>query len=66
MPRVVALYRYPLKGFTPEKCDTLTVLPKGESPVTGFSGFASPIRKHPMMRGAAANSRVRHNSDYKC
>jgi uncharacterized protein len=47
MPRVVALYRYPLKGFTPEKCDTLTVLPKGESPVTGFSGFASPIRKHP-------------------
>jgi hypothetical protein len=51
MPRVVALYRYPLKGFTPEKCDTLTVLPKGESPVTGFSGFASPIRKHPMMRG---------------
>ena len=22
MPRVVALYRNPLKGFTPEKCDT--------------------------------------------
>ena len=29
MPRVVALYRYPLKGFTPEKCDTLTVLSEG-------------------------------------
>jgi len=29
MPRVVALYRYPLKGFTPEHCDTLTVLPEG-------------------------------------
>jgi uncharacterized protein YcbX len=43
MPRVVALYRYPLEGFTPEKCDTLTVLSEGRSPVTGFSGFASPI-----------------------
>jgi len=29
MPRVVALYRYSLKGFTPEKCDTLTVLSEG-------------------------------------
>lgn len=29
MPRVVALYRYPLKGFTPEECDTLTVLSEG-------------------------------------
>ena len=29
MPRVVALYRYPLEGFTPEKCDTLTVLSEG-------------------------------------
>ncbi|MBS1217828.1 MAG: sulfurase [Proteobacteria bacterium] len=29
MPRVVALYRYPLKGFTPEHCTTLTVLPEG-------------------------------------
>jgi uncharacterized protein YcbX len=29
MPRVVALYRYPLKGFTPEHCDSLTVLPEG-------------------------------------
>jgi uncharacterized protein YcbX len=29
MPRVVALYRYPLKGFTPEHCTTLTVLPDG-------------------------------------
>jgi len=26
MPRVVALYRYPVKGFTPESCETLTVL----------------------------------------
>jgi len=25
--RVVALYRYPLKGFTPESCDRVTVLP---------------------------------------
>jgi uncharacterized protein len=27
--RVVALYRYPIKGFTPEVCDTLTVLEEG-------------------------------------
>ncbi|MBX3650974.1 MAG: MOSC domain-containing protein [Burkholderiales bacterium] len=29
MPQVVALYRYPLKGFTPEHCSALTVLPEG-------------------------------------
>lgn len=29
MPRVAALYRYPLKGFTPEDCQSLTVLPEG-------------------------------------
>ena len=29
MPRVAALYRYPVKGFTPEECATLTVLAEG-------------------------------------
>ena len=29
MPRVAALYRYPVKGFTPERCDALTVLESG-------------------------------------
>lgn len=29
MPHVVALYRYPIKGFTPESCERLTVLPEG-------------------------------------
>ena len=29
MPHVVALYRYPVKGFTPEACKTLTVLDEG-------------------------------------
>lgn len=29
MPRVVALYRYPVKGFTPETCHALTILPQG-------------------------------------
>jgi uncharacterized protein YcbX len=29
MPRVVALYRYPVKGFTPEARETLTVLDEG-------------------------------------
>src|ERR1041385_8876859 len=35
MARVVALYRYPVKGFTPEECDTLTVL--GEGRIAGDS-----------------------------
>lgn len=29
MPRVAALYRYPVKGFTPEACEVLTVLDEG-------------------------------------
>jgi uncharacterized protein YcbX len=29
MPRVVALYRYPVKGFTPEPVERITVLPGG-------------------------------------
>lgn len=29
MPKVVALYRYPVKGFTPESCSRITVLPGG-------------------------------------
>lgn len=29
MPRVVALYRYPVKGFTAEACPSLEVLPEG-------------------------------------
>jgi uncharacterized protein YcbX len=29
MSKVVALYRYPVKGFTPEACESLTVLDEG-------------------------------------
>jgi len=29
VPRVIALYRYPVKSFTPEACETLTVLEEG-------------------------------------
>ena len=29
MPRVAALYRYPIKGFTPEECNVLTALDEG-------------------------------------
>ena len=29
MPHIAALYRYPVKGFTPEACNTLTVLDDG-------------------------------------
>jgi uncharacterized protein YcbX len=29
MAQVAALYRYPVKGFNPEECETLTVLDEG-------------------------------------
>jgi uncharacterized protein YcbX len=29
MPRVTGLYRYPVKGFTPQRCESLTVQPDG-------------------------------------
>ncbi len=29
MPHVVALYRYPVKGFTPEACDVLSIMRSG-------------------------------------
>ena len=58
MARVVALYRYPLKGLTPEECDTLTVL--GEGRIAGdrvlgvrFADTEAPddnwSRKHGML-----------------
>ena len=58
MARVAALYRYPLKGFTPEERDTLTVLAEGR--ITGdralgirFADTAVPddtwSRKHGMV-----------------
>jgi hypothetical protein len=54
MPHVAALYRYPVKGFTPEECDTLTVLAEGESSAIEFSVFVSLTRRRPMMRGAGS------------
>ena len=39
MPRVTALYRYPVKGFTPEACDSLTVLEKGRIAGDRVLGF---------------------------
>ncbi len=45
MPRVVALHRYPVKGFTPEACEALTVLPEGRvagDRVLGFRFADSP------------------------
>ncbi len=39
MPRVVALYRYPVKGFTPEACETLTVLEAGRIAGDRVLGF---------------------------
>ncbi len=55
MPRVVALHRYPVKGFTPEACEALTALPEGRiagDRVLGFRFADSPAadaawsRKH--------------------
>jgi hypothetical protein len=40
MPKVIALYRYPVKGFTPEVCTQLTILPGGR--VAG--GFCRKVR----------------------
>lgn len=39
MPRVVALYRYPVKSFTPEACDSLTVLKEGRIAGDRVLGF---------------------------
>jgi uncharacterized protein YcbX len=39
MPRVVALYRYPVKSFTPEVCDSLTVLDEGRIAGDRVLGF---------------------------
>lgn len=47
MPRVLALYRYPVKGFTPEACAALTVLQDGRAAgdrVLGFRFADSPAR----------------------
>jgi uncharacterized protein YcbX len=43
--RVAALYRYPVKGFTPERCDELTLLPGGlieGDRVLGFRFASTP------------------------
>lgn len=39
MPRVVALYRYPVKGFAPEACESLTVLEQGRIAGDRVLGF---------------------------
>ncbi len=39
MPYVTALYRYPVKGLTPEVCDTLTILPDGRVAGDRVLGF---------------------------
>jgi uncharacterized protein YcbX len=39
MPRVAALYRYPVKGFNPEECETLTVLDEGRIAGDRVLGF---------------------------
>ena len=38
-PRVAALYRYPVKGYTPEACESVTVLPNGRIAGDRVLGF---------------------------
>lgn len=52
MPHVVALYRYPLKGFTPEECKALTVLDTGRIAGIVCSGSGLRTRKRRMIPGA--------------
>jgi uncharacterized protein len=47
MPRVVALYRYPVKGFTPEASASLTALPEGRIAGDRVLGFAFANRSAP-------------------
>ena len=47
MPRVVALYRYPVKGFTPEASTALTALPEGRVAGDRALGFAFANRSAP-------------------
>lgn len=47
MPRVVALYRYPVKGFTPEAREVLTILPAHRVAGDRVLGFAFANRSAP-------------------
>jgi len=47
MPRIAALYRYPVKGFTPEVCDGVPVLPAGRVAGDRVLGFAFANRSAP-------------------
>jgi len=51
MPRVAALYRYPVNGFTPEECETLTVLDEGRIAATVSSASGLLIPQWPMRPG---------------
>lgn len=56
---VAALYRYPVKGFTAEECESLSVLDEGRIAGTGFSVFDLPIRQSRAMPGARNTSSSR-------
>ena len=47
VPRVIALHRYPVKGFTPENCGTLTVLAEGRIAGDRVLGFRFADSKTP-------------------
>ena len=56
MPHVVALYRYPVKGFTPEECGTLTVLDEGRIAGDRVLGIRFADTKHRMTVGAGKSA----------
>ncbi len=47
MPHVAALYRYPVKGFTPEQRDALTILPSGRVAGDRVLGFRFASTEEP-------------------
>jgi uncharacterized protein YcbX len=65
MARVVALYRYPVKGFTPEPMAGITVLPSGRvagDRVLNFRFADAPVadtawcRKYHVVKDASARA----------
>src|SRR5437868_3224744 len=46
VPRVAALYRYPIKGFTPELCESLSILPSGRVASDRVIGDGATPRYH--------------------
>ena len=58
MPRVIALHRYPVKGFTPESCEALTVLAEDALDDRGRKCISAAIQDYVL--GLAENPLAGH------